>query len=277
MRLEASWEKGSGIHDHSPLEVGERYVDPQQGQPALQIGDYLATLRLRRWLVLAIAAVFTIGGVLYSLTLKPSYVATSEVLLSAQTDPTSSLSQEISPDTEAQVATSPEVAILAKGMFETDMTPTEMIKNLTVSLPSDSFVLDFKFSAPSPTTSQEGANAFAEAYLQFKRTQIQEGIDGQIQSLTDRLDQLNSDAQAANKILQSSPENSPDWLTAQTTLQTIQTQIGVVTSHHREVGLDLAGRDRAGGGVPRVDHRFGDGLRDRRDVRLAAIGRGHRA
>ena len=63
-------------------------MDPQQGQPALQIGDYLATLRLRRWLVLAIAAVFTIGGVLYSLTLKPSYVATSEVLLSAETDPT---------------------------------------------------------------------------------------------------------------------------------------------------------------------------------------------
>ena len=210
-------------------------MDPQQGQPALQIGDYLATLRLRRWLVLAIAAVFTIGGVLYSLTLKPSYVATSEVLLSAQTDPTSSLSQEISPDTEAQVATSPEVAILAKGMFETDMTPTEMIKNLTVSLPSDSFVLDFKFSAPTPTTSQEGANAFAEAYLQFKRTQIQEGIDGQIQSLTDRLDQLNSDAQAANKILQSSPENSPDWLTAQTTLQTIQTQIGVVTTQQVEL------------------------------------------
>ena len=52
-------------------------MDPQQGQPALQIGDYLATLRLRRWLVLAIAAVFTIGGVLYSLTLNPSYVATS--------------------------------------------------------------------------------------------------------------------------------------------------------------------------------------------------------
>ena len=63
-------------------------MDPQQGQPALQIGDYLATLRLRRWLVLAIAAVFTIGGVLYSLTLKPAYVATSEVLLSAETDPT---------------------------------------------------------------------------------------------------------------------------------------------------------------------------------------------
>ena len=62
-------------------------MDPQQGQPALQIGDYLATLRLRRWLVLAIAAVFTIGGVLYSLTLKPAYVATSEVLLSAETDP----------------------------------------------------------------------------------------------------------------------------------------------------------------------------------------------
>ena len=40
-------------------------MDPQQGQPALQIGDYLAILRLRRWLVLAIAAVFTIGGVLY--------------------------------------------------------------------------------------------------------------------------------------------------------------------------------------------------------------------
>ena len=92
-------------------------MDPQQGQPALQIGDYLATLRLRRWLVLAIAAVFTIGGVLYSLTLKP--VVRRHLrgpALRRRPIPPASVPHEISPDTEAQVATSPEVAIKAKAL-----------------------------------------------------------------------------------------------------------------------------------------------------------------
>ena len=76
------------------------------------------------------------------------------------------------------MATSPEVAILAKGMFETDMHPTQMIKNLTVSLPADSFVLDFEFTAPTPAEAQEGANAFAQGLSRLQdRTQIQDGID----------------------------------------------------------------------------------------------------
>ena len=168
-------------------------MDPQQGQPALQIGDYLATLRLRRWLVLAIAAVFTIGGVLYSLTLKPSYVATSEVLLSAETDPSGTVTTEISPDTEAQVATSPDVAVKAKSLFETDMQPTELIKSVAVSLPADSFILDFKFTAPTPAEAQAGANAFADAYLDFKAEQFQQGIDAQVASVDAALNQLGTD------------------------------------------------------------------------------------
>ena len=230
MRREAPWEKGSGIHDHSPLEVGERYVDPQQGQPALQIGDYLATLRLRRWLVLAIAAVFTIGGVLYSLTLEPSYVATSEVLLSAQTDPTSIIAQEVNPETEAQVATSPEVAILAKSKFETDMTPDgddqephgESALRLNRCWTSNSPLRRPRRHKAAPMLSRTPISS-------SRPRQTQDGIQGQIDALDDRLAQLQIDLAAANKVLRTEPENSPEWLTAQTTIQTIQTQIGVVT------------------------------------------------
>ncbi|MFI5393318.1 MAG: polysaccharide biosynthesis tyrosine autokinase [Myxococcota bacterium] len=221
MRREASWEKGSGIHDHSPLEVGERYVDPQQGQPALQIGDYLAILRLRRWLVLAIAAVFTIGGVLYSLTLKPAYVATSEVLLSSQTDPTGTVPIDVSPDTEAQVATSPQVAIKAKALAKSSLQPTEMIKNLTVSLPADSFVLDFKYSAPTPAEAQAGANAFAQGYLDFKSGQVQDGINSQIASLKTTLAQYSEDYNRSIEERNSHPEDSAAWLQADTAAQAI--------------------------------------------------------
>jgi capsular exopolysaccharide synthesis family protein len=210
-------------------------VDPQQGQPALQIGDYLATLRLRRWLVLAIAAVFTIGGVLYSLTLKPAYVATSEVLLSAETDPTGTVTQEISPDTEAQVATSPDVAVKAKALFDTDLAATELIKNLSITLPSDSFVLDFKFSAANPAEAQAGANAFADAYLAFKTSQFQEGIDAQIESYDLQLSQLSDDLTAALKQAEEVPRGSSEWFTIQATIETIKTQIGTNTTSREQL------------------------------------------
>lgn len=210
-------------------------MDPQQGQPALQIGDYLATLRLRRWLVLAIAAVFTIGGVLYSLTLKPAYVATSEVLLSAETDPTGVVTQEISPDTEAQVATSPDVAVKAKALFDTDLSATELIKNLAITLPSDSFVLDFKFSAANPAEAQAGANAFADAYLAFKTSQFQEGIDAQIESYDLQLSQLSDDLTAALKQAEEVPRGSSEWFTIQATIETIKTQIGTNTASREQL------------------------------------------
>ena len=196
-------------------------MDPQQGQPALQIGDYLETLRLRRWLVLAIAAVFTIGGVLYSLTLESSYVATSEVLLSSQTDPTGTVPIDVSPDTEAQVATSPQVAIKAKALAKSSLQPTQMIKNLTVSLPADSFVLDFEYTAPTPTEAQAGANAFAQGYLDFKAEQVQDGIDSQIASLKSTLAQYSEDYSRAIEERNSHPEDSAAWLQADTAAQAI--------------------------------------------------------
>jgi succinoglycan biosynthesis transport protein ExoP len=178
-------------------------------------------LRLRRWLVLAIAAVFTIGGVLYSLTLKPSYVAQSEVLLSAQTDPTGTVPIDVSPDTEAQVATSPQVAIKAKALAKTSLQPTEMIKNLTVSLPADSIVLDFKYSAPTPAEAQAGANAFAQGYLDFKSEQVQDGIDSQIASLKTTLAQYSVDYNRAIEERNAHPEDSAAWLQADTAAQAI--------------------------------------------------------
>ena len=196
-------------------------MDPQQGQPALQIGDYLATLRLRRSMPLSFRFLPPIGGVLYSLTLKPSYVATSEVLLSAQTDPTGTVPIDVSPDTEAQVATSPQVAIKAKALAKTSLQPTEMIKNLTVSLPADSLVLDFKYTAPTPAEAQAGANAFAQGYLDFKSEQVQDGIDSQIASLKTTLAQYSEDYNRAIEERNSHPEDSAAWLQADTAAQAI--------------------------------------------------------
>jgi capsular exopolysaccharide synthesis family protein len=201
-------------------------VDPQQGQPALQIGDYLAILRVRRWLVLAIAVVFTVGGIVYALTLKASYVATSEVLLAASNDPTGTIVTEISPDTEAQIATSPDVAIIAKPLMATDLTPTELISQLTVSLPPDSLVLDFKFTADTPANAQDGANGFANAYLEFKKNQIDAAITAQSDLLQSTIDTLKVDYKAA---LRADDEAQAQFLLASITAnEQTKSQLGIV-------------------------------------------------
>ena len=152
------------------------------------------------------------------------------MLLSAETDPSGTVATEISPDTEAQVATSPDVAVLAKAMFETDMQATELIKSVTVSLPADSFILDFKFTAPTPAEAQAGANAFAEAYLAFKADQFQKGIDAQVASVDAALDQLGVDLTTAIEEAEAAPRGSSEWFTAQATIETIKAQIGANTA-----------------------------------------------
>lgn len=98
---------------------------------------------------------------------------------------------EVNLDTEAQVVSSLAVADKAAELLKTSLPPEQLVRSVTVSVPPNSDVLEISFDAPTPAEARDGAQAFAEAYLQTRR-----------ESVSLQADQQKSDAAATVRDLQ---------------------------------------------------------------------------
>jgi capsular polysaccharide biosynthesis protein len=68
-------------------------------------------------------------------------------------------------DTEKQIAESTAVAEKAAEALGTNEAPEALLEDLSVSVPTNSLVLEITFADPDPARAQAGAQAFADAYL----------------------------------------------------------------------------------------------------------------
>ncbi|MCW2549049.1 MAG: lipopolysaccharide biosynthesis protein, partial [Mycobacterium sp.] len=78
-------------------------------------------------------------------------------------------------DTEAQVLKSAEVSKLAAAALKASLSPTELVKKLTVTVPPNSAVLTISFAARNAHDAQAGAQAYANSYL-ANRVAVARGI-----------------------------------------------------------------------------------------------------
>lgn len=104
-------------------------------------------------------------------------------------------------------------------------TTAALVSKVTISVPPNTQVLDLSFVDSSPARAQKGAAAFAQAYVDFKRTQAA-GVSKSIaQGISQQVTDLDKQLQDVSGKLASSPINSPDRAAAQARQNVITGQL----------------------------------------------------
>lgn len=140
------------------------------GEPAIDstgIGDVLATLRRRKWIVLQCALVVPLAAAIVSLLQQPRYSATASVLVSsARGADDADVPPERRARTEADLARMPAViAATLRALPSLAITAEEFLGRSSVTPRSNSDILDFAVTDASPERAKVSATAYAREYI----------------------------------------------------------------------------------------------------------------
>lgn len=145
------------------------------------------------WIVLGTVAGLFIGA-LYLAVLSAQYTSTSSVLVSptgvrqATAIANARTNSDINLDTEVRLVRSSDVAARVKTLLNTQATPVELLGAVTVAVPPNTSVLAISFSSAQPEDAQQGAHAFAQAYLASRTASAQNELDDQLKVIKEESD-----------------------------------------------------------------------------------------
>ncbi|MBT0770541.1 hypothetical protein KIH74_16475 [Kineosporia sp. J2-2] len=173
-------------------------------EQTVTVGQIVRAWR-RRFVIVLLCALA--GGLLaagYASLGSPSYTATAVVKLASLPDNPLTTStaavRAVNPATESQVVTSSSVAARAAELMKSDDSPAALSRRVTVTNPLDSQVLRIDYSAASARRAADGANAFAQAYLDFRSEAVQAQIDSLDKELGDQAAALVKQQEKAQKL-----------------------------------------------------------------------------
>lgn len=148
----------------------------------------------RRWaLVTVVVLGFVVAAGVATLFLPRTYESTTTLLVDAVpsiTDSTlenSRTSGSLNLDTEAQIIRSVALAEDVAARIGSDVPPRKIAEAVSVSVPPNSQVLTLTFEAPTAEQAQEGAAAYADAYLEQRRATSQSAITEAVATIEDQL------------------------------------------------------------------------------------------
>ena len=194
-------------------------------------GDYTGVLR-RRWLiVVALTLVGLVGSFGYMQVIRASYAATAAVYVAPTgADPNNQVANSkttsaVNLDTEAQLVTSGVVAEAAGKLMHSTQTPAALAKQIAVSVPPNSEVLDIACITHSPAQSAVCANAFAQAYLNNRSSTATSLLNARIKDLQDQVNDLQGPVATLKTEISALTKNSSPRLIDQAELSTYNIQL----------------------------------------------------
>ncbi|MFN2489079.1 MAG: polysaccharide biosynthesis tyrosine autokinase [Actinomycetota bacterium] len=179
-------------------------AQPENLEQPVDLREYVAVLRRRKWTILSVVAVLVTAGLLLSLRQTPVYEAESRLLITPlPNNPFPNV------DTESQVVASLPVANLVREDLGLSASPDSLIQNLTVVATVDTEVATVRYASTDPQLAQEAANSFSENYIEYRRSQaletiradertVRRKIDGVRDQLKDVLQRIEEARQAGN-------------------------------------------------------------------------------
>lgn len=217
----------------------------------LTAGDYLAIIR-RRFLVV-VAMVLLFGGIAYALRAgtSPTYSATAEVFLNPIIDPVSGTPQVskrdtlVNMDTEQRLAVSIEVAEKVHDALQLppDVTPRELRSNVATAAVPETELLRITYRANQPEVAIDRARAWAEEYLAQRRAGVLADRKDQVDSLQAQIDDATADLAEISQEIDELEPGSADRFSAearreakQRLLTALQDSLVTVTSASASVG-----------------------------------------
>ena len=189
----------------------------EPGQPySPELGDYFAAVRRRWWFVLVLAVVGLALGAAYAKLAPKTYQSTASVYVTATGTTANQLANSrtaagtVNLDSEAQVAQSAQVALMAGKVMHSTLSPQALAKQVNVTVPANSQVLLISCQAGSATGAATCAQAFAHAYLQYTSATTSQSLKSQLSALQDRINGLQKQAGKLTSAIASLPVGSPE-------------------------------------------------------------------
>jgi uncharacterized protein involved in exopolysaccharide biosynthesis/Mrp family chromosome partitioning ATPase len=208
-------------------------------QNSVGLADYLVLLR-RQWRVVVVGVVV---GILvasaYLLVAPRQYTSATSVLVTASTTTATTAANraaEINLDTEAQLVTSTDTvsdAAVLLGLPAEEV--TELADRVMVTVPPNTDILTISFVAPTATEAQAGARAFAEAYLDARRSSTEAALDAEYDALQGRIDEVNEQLKALTEASAQLPANSPQRARSDNQAAALSNQLAGLGSQQNQV------------------------------------------
>jgi capsular exopolysaccharide synthesis family protein len=202
---------------------------------------YLSVLRRRKWSILTVTAVAVASALAFSFRQTPIYTSTAKIQVKPPTAnqylqnvPVSSI---VSMDTERQIAASTKVAELAAERLGTARSAEDLLDHLDVSVPTNTQILEISYSDPDPAAAQAGAQAFAQAYLEFKIDQATAAFASVEEALTAKIKQLQQQLATQQQKLAAADPGSPEQAAAQAEIDVLTTRIATYENRISDLGL----------------------------------------
>jgi capsular exopolysaccharide synthesis family protein len=199
----------------------EVHADVERQTPELR--DYLTILWRRRWTI-AITTVAAISlSLLNSIRQDPVYVSTAEVLVLPVREPSQPFASTVLMENEIRIASSAPVRDIALQSFPGG---SSQLGGVLVSTVPATQTLVFNGRAGGPAAAQLTAQAYADAYLEFRRDTLFARVDAQQENLETLVADLN------DQYIEAISESA-----SATELASLQGQITQLDSQIRELTL----------------------------------------
>lgn len=165
-------------------------VDEQHGVDTLDLRDYLAVLRRRRWTVVQTVVIVVAIAMLVTVFQSPQYASTVRVVIQPNTGSQDAVAELVlgprELETQKELVVSRPVAERVVAALELDDEPDDLLPRVDVSLLRDTQILEIRATAGEAAESAALAQAFADAYLEFRRDQALEEVLRAQQALEQR-------------------------------------------------------------------------------------------
>jgi succinoglycan biosynthesis transport protein ExoP len=160
--------------------------------------DYVQVVQRRRKLILVLAAIAVALALVWTRLQTPVYTATAELLVREPLADAAAVvpSEPLNIENERQIMTSLPVADIARDHIDLDDTSRQLLTRIAVTVPKDADVLQIQFQHTDPQIAAQGAQAFANAYIEFKTERARAIIKDQVDDFETRIAQLKTEQQA---------------------------------------------------------------------------------
>lgn len=203
---------------------------------SLPVSDYGALIRRQWWLIALLTAAGVLAAVWYTSTQPKVYTSTTQVLVTptgAEDEAVSANGRtrtEINLDTEAQLLQSTAVVALAADLLGGDVPVDDLVDQVRITVPPNTEVLAIAFDADTAAGAQDGAAAFAMAYLANRSQAAADQLEAREGSRRSQISTLTASLQEVSATLATLPPESAGRAVAQAQIESLSAQISILTA-----------------------------------------------
>jgi uncharacterized protein involved in exopolysaccharide biosynthesis/Mrp family chromosome partitioning ATPase len=207
--------------------------------------DYTSVLRRRWWIVLGLTCIGVVAALAYIAVAPKTYTATAAVYVSATGADQSQLANSrttgiVDLDTEAQLVKSSNVATIAAKQLKSTLHPWQLSKQISVTVPPNSQVLDIACSAHSGLAAAACAQAFADAYLKNRAAVAAASLQSQLSTIQKKVSSLQDTVSGLKSKISGLPSNSTQRISAESDLSSDQKLLTSLNNHAGALTGDAA-------------------------------------